>query len=187
MNKTHITKAILAVGTFLLASYCYAAVNTALVASNSGVQHLSETLASLKKTSPVPVIFPQVVPQPTNVKRYYASIDTPPNGDGYVINIDATPDCKGVHYCHIGSLRAEQAANPEIYYDRDNKEITVSVTLANNHKAYFTPGHAMGSYFPPMLQWRDGSVLYTLTWNTEQQQEKSLLIEMTNSAINNKT
>lgn len=173
----------------LMSSPCYALNNSlvSLVAAKSAIQDLTNTLAELKKKTNVPVIFPNVVPPPSNNVKYYASSDLSAvsNGIAYTINVDSSKDCNGAHYCNIGSLRAEQGGNPQIFYDRNNKEITVIVALSNKTKGYYTPGHAMGDYFSPNLQWRNKNVLYTLSWNQNlNSAERDTLIRMVNSIAN---
>ena len=138
---------------FLVTNPCFATSNklASLATATDVVQDLATTITDVKKKTNVAVVFPRVVPLPVVDIKYYASSDLSAVGNGiaYIINIDSTKDCNGAHYCNIGSLRAEQGGNPQIFYDRDNKPITINVMLANNIKGYYTPGHAMGDYFSP--------------------------------------
>lgn len=158
-----------------------------MLAASSAVQDLTKTIADAKKKTNVPIVFPSIVPAPAAGVKYYASSDfsAVSNGISYIINIDASKDCNGAHYCNIGSLRAEQGANPQVYYDRNNKEITVTFSLPHNIKGFYTPGHAMGDYFSPNIQWRDKNILYTLNWNANLgSSEQGTLTKMVSSAIN---
>lgn len=147
---------------------------------------LPKVIEQAKKTSSVPVIFPKKIPADSQIKTYYASasLTNIPHGVNYMINIDRTKDCHGAHYCNIGSLYAETNANPQIHYDRNHHEITMSVKLHHNYKGYFTPSHAMGDFWPAILQWRNNGTLYTLSWNVNPPaKEKKALTEMANSII----
>src|SRR5690606_31902918 len=104
---------------------------------------------------------------------------------GYLISVGYTPDCNGVHVCTVGYLRVERNAKPEMQQDRDGNEITETVMLADNIKGYYTPGHPMGSYFPPVIQWNLGDILYTVSWD-DKFADKDALKAMTNSILKEK-
>jgi len=147
---------------------------------------LTKAINQAKKASSLPVLFPKKVPRDSTIKTYYAStsLTNIPHGVNYIINVDRTKKCHGAHYCNIGTLFAETNANPQVRYDRNHKEITVPVKLSNNYKGYFTPSHAMGDFWPAMLQWRNNGTLYTLSWNVNPPtKEKATLITMANSII----
>jgi hypothetical protein len=138
------------------------------------------------KTSPVPVLFPSKVAADTQHDHYYASNDeyAAKNIKGYQINVDYKQDCKGAHYCTVGYIRGQQDAQPEILKDRNNKIITEDMRLTTDIQGFYTPGHAMGSYFSPMLQWHMNGVLYTLSWD-DHVASKEAMFEMANSVIDN--
>lgn len=168
---------------FLFNNLCYAdnANSPSMVSANTIIQGLDNAVAQIKLKTTVPVIFPTIIPTNQNLHTYFANSDLSQmqNGIDYTINVDATQNCSGAHYCNIGYVRAQKGGNPQVNYDMHNKQLTVSVILANNTKAYFTPGHAMADFFPAEIQWRDKNILYTLTWNTDQ----NSIIKMANSAI----
>ena len=70
-----------------------------------------------------------------------------------------------------------------MYRDMNNKEITVPVKLERGVKAYFTPAHALGDFWPTRLEWRCQHVLYSLTWQLKPADEKAIIMKMANSAI----
>lgn len=147
---------------------------------------LPQAIAKAKKKSTLPVLFPKRVPVDPKIKTYYAStsLTNIPHGINYIINVDRTKGCNGVHYCNVGMLKAESKANPQMYYDRNHREITIPVKLNDGFKGYFTSSHAMGDFWPAMLQWRNNGTLYTLIWNVVPQiKEKHALIKMANSII----
>lgn len=147
---------------------------------------LPQVIKKTKKASTLPVIFPKKIPIDPEIKTYYASVSLTniPHGVNYIINVDRTKKCHGAHYCNIGMLFVETNANPQVRYDRNHREITIPVKLDNNYKGYFTPSHAMGDFWPAMLQWRNNGTLYTLSWNVNPPtKEKDALIDMANSII----
>lgn len=157
------------------------AAKPSLVSANGVIQDLEKTLQEVKQHSKVPVLFPTLVPKDPADKPYFASSDLSAQkyGISYLINIDKTKDCKGVHACNIGYVKAEQGGNPQVYYDLHNKELTTALMLPHHIKAYYTPGHAMGDYSPANIQWRDKNILYTIIWPTE----RDALVKMANSAF----
>jgi len=85
--------------------------------------------------------------------------------NNYTISFDTTSECHGAKYCQAGYISGKLAGNPEIYYDLQNKKVTSPVDLNAKVEGYFTKGHPMGDYWPPMIEWRQGNTLYTLSWN----------------------
>jgi hypothetical protein len=144
------------------------------------IQNLNKVIEEVKKTTSVPVLFPSIIPKDP-VKTYYASADLSSQkyDINYLINVDSTPECNGVHACNVGFVKAEKGAKIHAYRNMQNKDITVLVILLNNIKAYYTPGHAMGDYFTANIQWLQDHILYTISWPTEQDG----LTKMANSAI----
>lgn len=159
--------------------------NPKLEPASKLIPNLASALVELKTRTHIPVIFPKAIPHDKGIVRYYANIDLPeqPAPYNFVVNIDATPDCNGVHVCNLGYLRAKRGGKPEMYQDQEKRNITVPVTLVNDTKAYFTPGHAIGSFFPALIEWQQDGVLYSLSWSLAPDAEKDSLIEMANSAI----
>jgi hypothetical protein len=150
-----------------------------LYKSTSLIPGLAATLNSLQQKTALSVLFPQQIPKYPNLKEYF--IYTEITDQGYRIYIDSSQDCKGVHSCNIGMFTAEKNGKPEIYTDRNNKTITSSVILKNKTKAYFTPAHAMGDFWPTNLQWQKNKVLYALTWQLDSKTEKVTILKMANS------
>jgi hypothetical protein len=153
-----------------------------LVRANTIINNLDVVIKTVKQQSSILVRFPALVPKTDSSKKYFSSADLTRKSQGidYLINIDSTEDCNGIHYCNIGTVRAKSGAKPETYLDRDNKIITYPVILDNHLKGYFTPGHAMADYFSANIQWQEKGVLYQITWDTN----KETIIKMANSAIN---
>ena len=150
-------------------SVCYATADKA-----------TKLITATQKKTNIPVLFPSKIP---NAKYYLSAKIT---NSGYNIYVDETKDCDGVHACNIGIVSAESAGNPIIYYNMDNKELTKPVKLANNLKGYYTPGHAMGDFWPTNIVWRDKNVLYSITWQLNPKIEQKTIIAMANSMISNR-
>lgn len=158
-----------------------------LVPARDYIQNLDQTLQQAKKDSAVTVEFPTVIPKPTKIKKYFASYDetSKQNGFAYMINVDSTSDCHGVKYCNIGVVSARSDSKIDMMTDKENKVITTKVMLADGLDGYYTPGHAMGDFFPASIQWLDNKVLYTITWNADVGSKEAIrqsLITMANSA-----
>ncbi|MHB1949426.1 MAG: hypothetical protein ACYCQI_15085 [Gammaproteobacteria bacterium] len=158
-----------------------------MVNANDHIVDFNKAIDQAKKSSHVNVEFPAFIPKPETGKKYFASLDenSPQYGFEYMINIDSTPDCHGVKYCNIGIISARKADHVEIVKDRKNKMITTPVMLADGIDAYFTPGHAMGDYFPANIQWVDGHTAYMISWlfgKTSDKNMRDFLVTMANSA-----
>jgi len=66
----------------------------------------------------------------------------------------------------------------------DHKELTQSVMLDNDIKAYFTPGHEMADFWPTTIEWRMKNVPYTVSWaHLPATGEKAAIIVIANSMI----
>ena len=151
--------------------------NTLKWINSNSVKSLAPALLTLRAKDAPPVIFPQTLPANT----YYASTET--TRTGYSVSLDASQDCHGAKYCMLINLTAAKFANPQIYYDRDNKEMTTRVLLPQG-PAYYTQSFALGDTWPANISWRSKSTLYTLSLNLplSNQEAKVILIQMATSA-----
>lgn len=159
---------------------CLSFATPKMVTAKKAVTNLPTVLTKLTLKTDTEIVFPHKVPT-TSKKKYYAYAES--TKSGYVIYIDNTPECHGVHNCNIGSITAEKAGNPQIYYDIQNKEITVPVVLTRGFKGYYTPGHAMGDYWPPRLEWRRDNMLYSLSWQLDNSTAEDTLLHMANTTL----
>lgn len=116
-------------------------------------------------------------------KKQLAAFVVRVDKDGYEMSIDVDTDCRGAHYCRVGSVAAMRGENPIIHYDKQNNEMTSSVLLKQDIKAYYTQGFALASYFPPNIVWRCKGVLYRISWNQSNVDAKKILIDLANSAM----
>lgn len=158
-----------------------------MVRANDYIANYDKVVEQAKKSSHITVEFPAFIIKPKSGKKYYASFDenSQQYGFEYIINIDSTPDCHGVKYCNVGMISARKSDQIEMMKDKKNKTITKSVMLADGINAYYTPGHAMGDFFPANIQWTDGKALYTISWNGENESAISMrnyLVTMASSA-----
>lgn len=152
------------------------------------IDGLQKNIQELKSKTTIPVIFPTQIPD--NKEKTYASYSSyginPDLNHFWQINADATPDCHGTRVCNIGFLRAEIEGqfDPKYRAMPGNKEYhKARVILKNNTIAYYTPFHSMASGINPIIEWRRGRILYTLSWRIEagSNQQKKILINMANS------
>ncbi|MDF2530278.1 MAG: hypothetical protein K0Q57_1158 [Gammaproteobacteria bacterium] len=150
-------------------SFAYAQVNQERqeMTSTSNVNGLSQALASLKSQTSLPVVFPAKMPKLANNKPLYAYLEpaTQSYNNAYTIDIDYTQACHGAKYCNLGNFMVQKGGSPSMQTDMNNNQITTQVNLLHKQTAYFTPGHSMGDYFPPVIQWVSQGNLYTITWN----------------------
>ncbi len=174
---------------FFILILCLLWGSTALAAdvkwgpATKAVDGLAAIIQSTQAKVQQPVLFPQGVPIGSKVVHYYASDDKNPKGYLFRINVDTTAKCQGAHYCNIGSVSAELRGNPQIYYGTDNKRLTQPMDLDHGIEGFYTPGHAMGDYWPPMIEWRQGNLLYRMTWDLPKDQARDALETMANSAM----
>lgn len=157
-----------------LASPIWAAKVVKLVSAKTNITQLDSVLSQAKAK------FPTQVPAADADVKMYASLNPYGNG-GYSIDVGSTPDCAGAKMCSLGSLIIQNQKNITIYYDQNNQEMTSMVKLAKGIHGYYTKGFAMGDYWPANLQWREGSKLYTLSWDNVE--NKQVLMTMANSVI----
>jgi hypothetical protein len=147
---------------------------------------LTPAIDDLKTQVTIQVLFPSTIPQ-GDLPHYYAGSDFMRDAkqQQYTLYINATKECKNAHFCNVGTIKGETVKKPEMYKDRDGTPITVPLSLINNITGYYTPGHAMGSYFPPTIQWVDNNVLYTVSWNGGMNQalEKVILTSLAVSML----
>ena len=159
-------------------------------ANDGAIIHQQKIIDELKTLSSIPVIFPGKTPPRTdNFYMSYASDAIHPDFNQYWrLNVDATPDCHGIHVCNIGFISAEKNAKINLHYHSlpDNKDhLKERVKLKNNINAYFTPFHIQASGVNPTLEWSVSHVLYTLSWripSADPAEQKKILVEMANSA-----
>lgn len=158
-----------------------------MVSANDHIVDFNKTVEQAKKTSHTHVEFPAFIPKPEAGKKYFANLDENATQYGfeYMINVDSTPDCHGVKYCNVGIISARKSDQVEMVKDKKNKMITKPIMLADGINAYYTPGHAMGDYFPANIQWMDGKTAYMISWLFGKMSDKEMrdfLVTMANSA-----
>jgi len=174
---------IIVLGTGLLAiSAVHAASSLTMMPSAKVIANLEQTVKEIKAKSQLPVLFPAEVPAPASGKKYYASGTVRPDG-GYYISIDATPECNGAKYCTVGSVMADLGKRPQIYSAPGGHDITQVVRLYEGKKGFYTPAHAEADYWPTMVEWRVGNVLYDLSWKLQNKNEKKIILTLVNSAL----
>jgi hypothetical protein len=160
-----------------------------MIPAKIAITGLAKTLSDVKQASPLAVMFPTQVPFSTKTPKLYSSQSsyfTDPDYKKYwIINVDASADCNGAHYCNVGTLSAEKDGKLETKYDIAlNKSLAKQeIKLNNGTTAYLTPGHAGADYQATTVEWQKNNVLYKLTWNIEAKDEKAVIVDMVNSAL----
>lgn len=147
-------------------------------------------LNTFEKNTGCQLTLPCSLPQAT-IKRYY--LHTEKNFAGCVAYIDSTQDCKGAHYCNIGSIITKQGGKKDASVKIDFKHpshnsvstdkhgnVMQHITLkssvqseviidADNKQSYaYTPGHAQADFANAQLQWTTQGKLITLIYPSSQ-------------------
>ena len=178
---------ILFLGSLLVCFPCLTFAAITLIDADDNINNLAETVDNIKSKTEIPIIFPTQVPKLNkDAKGYFANHDGKIDNQQYTITVDYTKECHSTHYCSAATVMGRIGVNPEMFYSMNNMPLTTEVTLDKNFKGFYTPGHPMGSYFSPTVQWRDGNILYSISWQIStknQEEEKQTLIKIANSAI----
>lgn len=166
---------------------------TNALAGQPVIVHQKEIVANLRQHSNLqPIIFPQKIP-PAAVTPLYMSMSgagsQPDYNQFWQLNVDATPECHGVHVCNIGFISAEKNGKlaPNYYSLPDQKHLKQTIQLQHHITGYYTPFHVQASGVNPTLEWKINHVLFTLSWQIQASpaQQKRILTTMANSAIAN--
>lgn len=162
-------------------------------------QDLQNALTKIKADFKAPVYYPTMLPKPANGNPKYFVGYMVRDKEFYALTFDLSQDCNGAKYCTAIQIYGDAAKKKQrglIQRDHSNKIITEVITLNFGIKAYYTHGHAMGDYFPPMIVWDKNSVRYEIDWDgrwagddssifagKKAEIEKRGLIEMANSIV----
>ena len=96
---------------------------------------------------------------------------------GYDLTLGAIKNCNGANVCLIGEFIGER---------HGHSAGGTRVALHKRHSGHFNPTMCGASCSPPMVEWRQGSVLYTIYARTGARTdagERSRLVRMANQAI----
>ncbi len=149
--------------------------------SNKLIPNLKQSIKTTQTKINLPIIFPRKIPADPQIKPYYAFIEMTENS--YIIYVDSSKTCQGTHICNIGSIQVNKNGKIGTYYDINKNKLTVRVKLKHHVIGFFTPSHAMGDFWPAIIQWQKSKTVYTISWNMKQAQEKTALIHMANEMI----
>jgi hypothetical protein len=131
----------------------------------------ADQLPKVKAKTTVPVLLPQryVSDSKTNVPSASA------RKKGYTFSIGAVKHCGGATACFIADFSAKRGAKPTF---------SKTVKLAHGRTGHFKPLTCGASCSPPILEWRQGGVLYWIQAHAgSAKQEMRRLKRMANSAI----
>ena len=166
MNAKKIQLTALCLGLFA-ASIAHA---DKMLNSQKIIPNLNSALTTLQTQTSLPSIFPTQIPKNPTLSTFYLYTDpTLVSNNSYTISIDSTSTCKGAHYCQVGALTVTTAGQAQIYKDMNGNVLTKTINLTPTQQASYTPGHAMGDYWAPMLEWRAGAYFYHLNWQVRDQ------------------
>ena len=131
----------------------------------------ANVLPQVKARTTIPVLLPQRYR--SEFKKHF------PSGAGhkrsYTLSIGAVRNCGGATACFVADFAAREGAKPSF---------KTKVKLAHGHTGHFKPLTCGASCSPPMLEWRQGGVLYWIQAHAgTAKQEKRRLVRMANSAI----
>lgn len=152
-----------------------------MASSKKLIPNLKQSIKTTQTKINLPIVFPKKIPANAKIKPYYAFIEMTKNS--YIIYVDSTKTCQGAHVCNIGSVKASKNGKIGTYYDMNKKKITVPVKLKHHVTGYFTPSHAMGDFWPAIIQWQKNKTVYSISWNMKQARERAALIYMANEMI----
>jgi hypothetical protein len=133
------------------------------VHTDDAVPNLARVANRIEDTLAMPVEYPALLPARDANGKLYAYAEA--GRDHYTLSLDSERGCKGAHYCSVGALAVFKGRAPERLRDMSGKDITVNVHLSNGQEAFFTPGHAMGDFWPAQIQWMRNGALHSLSWN----------------------
>lgn len=148
------------------------------------INNIDTINAQIKQKVPNGLEFPNQIPKPA--KQLYASAVFEKYRNLYEVEIETMPNCHGVKSCNAGSLIAALNRKVQSQVDMRGNKISKIVKLANQQTAYFTPAHAAGDFWPPMIQWQYKKITYTLIWNGDfanADEQQAALVQMANSTL----
>lgn len=182
-------KISLVLSAFLLMCSAFAANSqqqAIMLPANKVITNLAQSLQAVQAQSNIPVIFPKQIPVASSNQQYYFSTDPGNNNTQYILNVDSTSTCNGMKGCNVGSIVVRVGG--EVGKQTTGSNLTQTVQLTNGQTAYYTPAHAGADYWLTTLQWKKGKVAYYLSWMMAQASwnQKQIIINLANSAINNK-
>ncbi len=109
---------------------------------------LGAELARVAKKTDVPVRLPASMNLDTDATLYAFATAT---RRSYSFSLGGSPDCGGANACFIASFSAERGGTPA--FKR-------TVRLTRGITGYYKPLSCGGSCSPPLLEWKQGGVLY---------------------------
>jgi len=157
------------------------------LSSKKAIVNLDTAIASVKQQTNVPILFPTRIPVSSQVKAqasYYASTTVFPDDKGYSISIDRTATCNGAKYCSVGTVIATKGDRPQIYSQMNGPDLTVPIVLYQSQKGYYTPDHTEADFWPTMIEFKKGNVLYRVSWVVmNMADEKNVITMLANSML----
>lgn len=137
---------------------------------------LGAELAKVAERTSVPVRVPRSIDLDFDGRVFASGSATK---RGYSLGLDAAPRCGG-NACFLSSFSAERGGRPA--FKR-------TVRLANGVTGYYKPLSCGGSCSPPLLEWRQGGVLYGIQAKVGVAgagAQRAAMVKAANSAIRSK-
>jgi hypothetical protein len=128
-------------------------------------------LPQITSDTHVPVLLPSALPP--GGRPLYASAQS--DSKSWRIEIGMLPNCSA-NACSVGFLQGEQNAPP-----LDGQDKTVQ--LQRGITGYYRGRSCGGSCSPPMIEWKDRDVTYTIQYAIDDAQAENQLIGLANSAL----
>ena len=167
----------------LLVSFGIGTALTCVFSSNvvrgASPNSLSEIERQLNRKTQVPVMLPNRLPKPAQVKRSKRVSRLHPSvseagADRYSVNLELLPDCDGATACNWGSIRGRQLGRqaPPLKSEIQYKGMTPkrkcantqqrSIELAGGKRGYFFPSVLFASCTDSKIVWDSNGHRYTV-------------------------
>ena len=134
---------------------------------------LAKQIAAAKQQTDVPILLPSRLIAERK-KLYGAGAG---EAGGYGFSLAAIRRCGGANACTVAYFTAERGAEPSF---------TDSIALANGITGYFKGLTCGASCSPPLIEWVQDGVLYTIQADAgTRRAERRRIVALANSAIRN--
>lgn len=158
------------------------ALTITAVCATAGVAHaslydipqvLSDDIARVAPRTDVPIRLPRLINLDYERNAFGDGRRT---ADGYELDVNATAEC-GANACFLAQFSGVEGGEPSFRREVD---------LAGGRTGYYKPLSCGGSCSPPMIQWVQGGVLYSIQAKlgvSGRVKQRAAMIRAANSAI----
>lgn len=138
---------------YIFIAFLLIVVNTFSASANTR----SETIATLKSKTTIPVKFPKMLP---NSVDYDTHLYVSANSNYYDVSFDYTSDCHGSTACTMGSFSANKDIQIELKSSYSQNDTYKHIKLYNGYSAIFI--NSCGAYCMAVVQWKINGVVYAV-------------------------